>query len=88
MFISKYANCYNIRYNVGETIFVNTFSINHLYRGKKLSYKIFNELQLYYKKDIVLECYPTLLPFYKKLGFEVICETNLGYLEIIKPFVP
>lgn len=48
-------NIYIIRYDRFEdTIHINQFEIYEKYRGKKHSYKIFDDLESLYKRDITL----------------------------------
>lgn len=50
-------------------IFICNFEIKSNYRNRKYSYRIFNNIQKKYGRDLYLECYPTLFKFYRKLGF-------------------
>jgi hypothetical protein len=72
---------YTLEYNVGEVVYVKIFSISNKYRGLKYSYRIFNSLTKY-KLPIVLECWPTLIPFYQKLGFKEVGMMHDGYIEM------
>lgn len=75
---------YSITYNVSPGgIFVETFSIENAFRKRGYSRRIFRNLKNKYQKSIVLQCCPTLLKFYQKLGFEIVTSTYDGYLELI-----
>lgn len=82
---------YYLQYSIlTDSIYINRFNINVKYRNKKYSYKIINDLITKYNLPIVLECWPTLIPFYKKLGFNYLYEDQIlstlysGYVEMIK----
>ena len=74
---------YKLDYNVGDVIFINTFRIEPVYRKRGYSKRILTSLQKKYDKPIVLLCFPTLLKFYKKIGFKQICDTVDGYKEMM-----
>lgn len=66
-------------------IFVSNFSICKEYLGRKYSYRIFNKLLQRFKCDIMLESFKTLLPYYKKLGFDILeDEDTQGYYLMFK----
>jgi predicted GNAT family N-acyltransferase len=73
---------YNIDFNIDESIFINKFSINEKYRKRGYSKRIINSLYEKYKLPIYLHCFPTLLNFYKKIGFEEVCKTFDDYIEM------
>ena len=75
----------NINYDVcNEVIHIRTFIIKPLYRGRGYSRRIFNNIKYKYNKlPIELECWPTLLKYYKHLGFVEIGRTYDGYIEMI-----
>ena len=75
---------YYIEYSIytNEVIFVHTFGINDEHQSQGHSYKVFNELKTY-GLPIVLECWPTLIEFYNKLGFIKECDTREGYAEML-----
>jgi len=64
-------------------VFVNIFRIEPVYRKRGYSERIMKSLQYKYSKSIVLLCFPTLLKFYKKIGFEEVCDAVDGYKEIM-----
>jgi hypothetical protein len=66
----------------GKTLFINTISVRHAERGKGLFHKFINELKQEYAV-ILLECWPTLIPMYMHLGFEVLHGEYDGYYEMI-----
>lgn len=74
---------YKLNYSVGDVIFVNIFTIEPVYRKRGYSKRILTSLQKKYDKPIVLLCFPTLLKFYKNIGFEEVCGTVDGYKEMI-----
>ena len=74
---------YSITYNVGDVIYINTFFIEYQYRKRGYSRRIINNLKKQYNKPIVLECWFTLIDYYKKLGFIELGPTNQGYTEMI-----
>lgn len=74
---------YDINFSICDNIFINIFYIKPKYRGRGYSRKIIQSLQKKYDKNISLVCFPTLLKFYKKLGFEKVYNTNDGYIELV-----
>ena len=61
-------------------IFVSNYSITTKYRGRRYSYRIFSGLLRRFGRDVVLESFKTLLPYYHKLGFKTIeGEDEQGY---------
>lgn len=75
---------HQIKYRIiaGKLISVHTFRIKVAHRGKGHSYKVFDELKNH-GLPIVLECWPTLVKFYEKLGFVKECDTCDGYAEMV-----
>jgi predicted GNAT family N-acyltransferase len=66
-----------------KIIFVKLFRIEPFYRKQGYSKRIITSLcDKYNNKSIHLECWPTLWPFYKKLGFKKVCNTVDGYFEV------
>ena len=75
---------YNMDFYIHDDyLFICNFNIERKYQGRKYSYRIFKSLNTKYKKDIILECFPTLLKYYTKLGFEIQNSTHDGYFEMI-----
>lgn len=77
---------YYITFNLCEdAIYVELFGIKPKYRGRKYSYRIFNNLKKKFSnKPIYLNCFITLINFYKKLGFiETNNYTDDGYFEML-----
>lgn len=76
---------YYIKYCVfPEYVYVDLFHIEPMYRGRGYSYKIFSSLQEKYNLPIMLQCWPTLINFYKKLGFKTLDKNEDGYVEMFK----
>lgn len=73
---------YKIEFDVSSVVCVRLFGINPEYRGRGYSYLAFDFLKRKYSRPIVLECWPTLLEFYSKLGFREVCRTVDGYVEM------
>jgi len=74
-----------IKYSVERYyIFVESFSIHFNHRNKKLSYKIFNDLQQEHNLPIILNCFHTLIPYYKKLGFKIDDQWDEEYFQMSK----
>ena len=73
---------YGITFSVDKTIHVDTFHINKQYRGRHYSIRIFNNLIKQYDKPVTLECFHTLLPFYRKLGFTTEHPLPDGYFAM------
>ena len=59
-----------------EVIFINTVSVKHEYRKQGVFKKLLNHLQYTYNKPIMLECFHTLVPMYKHLGFDDLGESD------------
>lgn len=57
----------------GDHLHIDIFRIQPRYRGKKMSYSVWKQIQEKYKMDITLEAFFTLIPYYTKMGFN-----NLG----------
>ena len=75
---------YSIDFDIyDEYIFINKFYIEPNYRHKGYSRRIINTLKKKYNKSIILECWVTLIDFYKKLRFEIIGKTYDNYFEMI-----
>lgn len=76
---------YEMQYSVNiDSIFVHLFSIQPKYRGRKYSKRIFKNLKKEHKKPTILECWPTLIKFYIKIGFRINYGPNKsGYYEMI-----
>lgn len=61
---------YTVDYNITDNvIYLTHIFIYDEYRGKGFSKKIIDTLQKKHFMPIILECWPTLVDFYKKLGF-------------------
>ena len=91
--IEDKTDIYYLKYCVlSECVYVDIFHIEPMYRGRGFSYKIFSKLQEKYNLPIMLECWPTLINFYRKLGFKTLAEeknepmfySEDGYVEMIK----
>lgn len=66
-------------------VFISCFHITPDYRGRKYSYRIFENILRKYKQDIMLECFHTCLPYYEKLGFMINEQEDMqGYYLLIK----
>lgn len=60
------------------------FHIQPKYRGKKISYFVWKQIQEKYKMDIILEAFFTLIPYYIKMGFKNLgVSDDQGYYEFI-----
>lgn len=57
----------------GHLLHIYIFQIQPKYRGKKMSYFVWKQIQEKYKMNITLEAFFTLIPYYTKMGFK-----NLG----------
>lgn len=73
---------YKIEFDVNKVIFVNSFYIEPKYRNRGYSRRIMYGLSKKYNKPIHLLCFPTLFNFYKKIGFNKVCDTVDGYIEM------
>lgn len=60
------------------------FQIQPKYRGKKISYSVWKQIQEKYKMDIMLEAFFTLIQYYIKMGFKNLgVSDDEGYYEFI-----
>ena len=60
------------------------FQIQPKYRGKKMSYSVWKQIQEIYKMDIILEAFFTLIPYYTKMGFNNLgASDDQGYYDFI-----
>lgn len=67
-----------------DSVFIHFFHIKPPYRGRKYSYRIFKNLKKTYNKPIYLQCFITLLRYYKKLNFKSTLEIdNQGYYTMV-----
>ena len=78
--------CHNNNSDIISHLFINSFYIEPMYRSRGYSRRILKDLQ-YKKYDnilIFLECWPTLLKYYKHLEFVEISRTYDGYIEMMR----
>ena len=75
---------YTVDYNITDNvIYLTHIFIYDEYRGKGFSKKIIDTLQKKHFMPIILECWPTLVPFYNKLGFyQTFNISEDGYIEM------
>ena len=68
----------------GDHLHIDIFHIQPKYRGKKMSYSVWKQIQEKYKMDITLEAFFTLIPYYTKMGFNNLgASDDQGYYNFI-----
>lgn len=72
---------FKVDYTVGEVVFINHIFVEAKYRRNGYATRIIVYLKKFHKMPVVLHSFPTLAPFYEKLGFRKVCDTNDGYIE-------
>ena len=82
MEINKTTDVYTITYIVTENIFIKHFQVNPDFRKYGFGTNIIKNLLEEYNMPIMLECWPTLWPFYEKIGFIRVGQTYDGYYEV------
>lgn len=74
---------YTVDYSItNDVIFINNININFGYRNRGYCKRIICGILTKYGKPIHLLCFPTLYQFYRKLGFEYVCNHVDGYIEV------
>ena len=67
-----------------NNLHIYIFQIQPKYRGKKMSYYVWKQIQEKYKMDISLEAFFTLIPYYTKMGFKNLgVSDDQGYYDFI-----
>lgn len=67
-----------------DHLHIYIFHIQPKYRGKKMSYYVWKQIQEKYKMDIILEAFFILIPYYIKMGFKNLGVSNdQGYYDFI-----
>lgn len=83
--ISIKNNIYHLEGTLNQNgLYISSFCVIRPYRGKKMSYAIWKDIRSKFKVDITLEAFPTLINYYKKMGFVDlgVCDEE-GYHELI-----